>query len=283
MLTLQNDVYSEVDRVIAQRLAYSIDHTSGPLKNDKRLHQAADLLRDWKGNVDANAAAPAIVNAARAALWPMLLIPKLAPPAAWLLVQGADLSKVRNIPADVERNANLWELYQWGERDSVEEELVTNEPARWLPSGYANWEDFLAAVVERGLREANAPSDLSKWQQGSAFPLQIDHPLFSRIAPMARLFGVNLAGGTGPKSESGDGSTVKQVGRAFGPSERFTADLSDPDNTTLNLVLGQSGDPVSPWYMDQFENWLHGTTYGLPFTTAGARATITHTLTLTPQ
>jgi penicillin amidase len=283
MLTLQNDVYSEVDRVIAQRLAYSIDHTSGPLKNDKRLHQAADLLRDWNGNVDANAAAPAIVNAARAALLPMMLIPKLAPQAAWLLVQGADLSKTRGMPADVERNANLWELYRWGERDSVEEELVTSTPARWLPTGYATWEDFLAAVVQRGLRQAHAPSDLSTWQQGSAFPLEIDHPLFSRIAPAARLLGIPLAGGTGPQSESGDGTTVKQVGRAFGPSERFTADLSDPDNTTLNLVLGQSGDPSSPWYMDQFQSWLHGTTYSLPFTPTGMQPTITHTLTLTPR
>ena len=283
MLTLQNDVYSEADRVIAQRLAYSIDHTSGPLKNDKRLRQAADLLRDWKGDVDANTAAPAIVNAARAALWPMLLIPKLAPQIAPMLVQGADTSRLRGIPEDVERDANLWELYQWGERVSVEEELVTDEPARWLPTGYANWEDFLTAVVQRGLRQAHAPSDLSEWQQGNAFPLQIDHPLFSRIAPMARLLGVHLAGGTGPQANTGDSTTVKQVGQAFGPSERFTADLSDPDNTTLNLVLGQSGDPASPWYMDQLESWLHGTTYSLPFTREGTHATITHTLILMPQ
>ena len=131
---------------------------------------------------------------------------------------------------------------------------MTDEPARWLPAGYANWDDFLAAVLQRGLREAHAPGDLSKWQQGTAFPLQIDHPLFSRIAPAARLFGIHLAGGTGPQSDSGDSTTVKQVGHSFGPSERFTADLSDPDNTTLNLVLGQSGDPASPWYMDQLEN-----------------------------
>ena len=213
----------------------------------------------------------------------MLLIPKLAPQAAGLLVQGADLSKVRGLPADTARAANLWQLYTWGERDSVEEELVTKTPARWLPSGYATWEDFLAAVVQRGLRNAHAPRDLSRWQQGSAFPLQIDHPIFSRIDPIARLLGIRLAAGTGPQFESGDSTTVKQAGRAFGPSERFTADLSDPDRTTLNLVLGQSGNPASPWYMDQFQSWLHGSTYPLPFTPAATRPTITHTLTLTPR
>jgi penicillin amidase len=244
MLALQNEVYSEPDHIFAERLAYSIDHASGPLKNDPALHQAADLLRGWNGSVDSNSAAPAIVNAARAVFWPMLLIPKLAPQTAGLLVQGADLSKVNGLPAEVARNANLWQLYTWGERVSVEEELVTHTPARWLPSGYATWEDFLAAVVQRGLREAHAPRDLSHWQQGSAFPLQIEHPIFSRIAPLARLLGISLAGGTGPQSQSGDSTTIKQVGHAFGPSERFTADLSDPDRTTLNLVLGQSGDPA---------------------------------------
>jgi penicillin amidase len=283
MLALQSDVYSELDQVISQRLAYSIDHATGPLKYDPTLRQAADLLRGWNGRVDGNAAAPAIVNAARSAFWPMLLIPKLAPQAAGLLVQGADLPKVRSLPADVARMANLWQLYTWGERDSVEEELVTHTPARWLPSGYATWEDFLAAVVQRGLREAHAPRDLSRWQQGSAFPLEIDHPIFSRIAPIARLLGIHLAGGSGPQFESGDSTTVKQVGRAFGPSERFTADLSDPDRTTLNLVLGQSGNPASPWYMDQFQSWLHGATYPLPFTPAATQPTITHTLTLTPR
>jgi penicillin amidase len=283
MLALQNDVTSELDRILAQRLAYSIDHATGPLKNNPELRQAADLLREWNGSVAANAAAPAIVDAARAAFWPMLLIPKLAPQAAGLLVQGADLSKVRNLPVEVESNANLWQLYRWGERDSVEEELITHTPARWLSAGYPTWEDFLAAVVQRGLREAHAPHDLSRWQEGRAFPLEIDHPLFSRIAPVARLLGINMAGGTGPQSQSGDSSTVKQVGRAFGPSERFTADLSDPDRTTLNLVLGQSGDPASPWYMDQLQSWLHGTTYPLPFTPAATQPTITHTLTLTPR
>ena len=283
MLALQNDVTSELDRIIAQRLAYSIDHATGPLKNDAQMRQAADLLREWNGSVDANGAAPTIVDAARAAFWPMLLIPKLAPQAAGLLMQGADLSRVRSLPAEVERNANLWQLYRWGERDSVEEELLTHTPARWLPAGYPTWEDFLAAVVQRGLREAHAPRDLKTWRQGSAFPLDIEHPIFARIAPMARLLGIHLAGGTGPQSQSGDSSTVKQVGRAFGPSERFTADLSDPDRTTLNLVLGQSGDPASPWYMDQLQSWLHGTTYRLPFTPAATQPTITHTLTLTPR
>jgi penicillin amidase len=284
MLALQNDVYSELDQVIAQRLAYSIDHATGPLKNDPKLRQAADLLRNWNGAVDADAAAPAIVDSARAAFWPMLLVPKLVPQFASQLAQGADLTKIKNLPPDVARTGNLWQVYTWGERDSVEEELITHTPARWLPPGYATWEDFLAAVTQRGLSDAKAPRDLTTWQKGKAFPLDIEHPVFAQ-SELVRLL-VAVPTGTGPQAQSGDLTTVKQVGlvgAAFGPSERFTTDLSNPDATTLNVVLGQSGNPISPWFMDQFQDWLHGRTYPMPFSPAATQAATTHTLTLTPR
>ena len=281
MLALQNDVYSGLDQVIAQRLAYSIDHATGPLKDDKRLRQAADLLRNWNGSVDANGAAPAIVNASRVAFWPMLLIPKLAPQVASQLAQGADLSEDKTLPADTAQIGNLWQGYTWGNRAAVEEDLLTHTPARWLPSTFPTWENFLAAVVQRGLRDSHAPSDLSTWQQGKAFPLDIEHPIFS-LSKILQLF-IGIPTGTGPQSQSGDGTTVRQVGHSFGASERFTADLSDPDRTTLNIVLGQSGNPASSWYMDQFQDWLHGRTYTLPFTPAATQAGTTHTLTLTPR
>ena len=76
MLATQTDVASEPDRLIAQRLAYAIDHSTDP---SKRLRQAADLLRAWDGRVSVESSAAAITDAARAALWPMLLVPKLTP------------------------------------------------------------------------------------------------------------------------------------------------------------------------------------------------------------
>jgi penicillin amidase len=281
MLALQNDVFSELDQVIAQRLVYSIDHAGGAFKIDKTLREAADILRKWNGSVDADAAAPAIVNAARQALWPMLLIPKLAPQAAPLIAQGADLSKVKDLPADVARTGNLWQSYSWGEKESVEEDLITHTPARWLPAGFANWDDFLAAVAQRGLREAKAPHDLASWKMGKAYPLDIEHPFLSRNNLIPLFLGVRS--GTGPQAKSGDLTTVKQIGHSFGPSERFTTDLGNPERTTLNIVLGQSGNPVSPWYMDQFQNWLNGRTYPMPFNSGIAQGSVTHTLTLTPR
>ncbi|MEO6801631.1 MAG: penicillin acylase family protein [Granulicella sp.] len=254
MLGLQVDIYSDLDRVVAQRLAYAIDHAQISGNRQKRLHVAADLLRNWSGSVDANAAAPAIVDATRTELWQLLLEPKL----------GA-----------------ATKLYSWGEKSYAEEQLIVHAPARWLPSGYTSWDNLLADAVDKALTADHAPSDLANWRYGVANPVDIEHPVLSSTPLIAKLLGLPV--GTGPRPQSGDGSTIKQVGRTFGPSERFTADLADLDHSTLNIVLGQSGNLASPWFMDQFFAWYTGKTFSFPYTDAAVQAATTHTLTLTPQ
>jgi penicillin G amidase len=268
MLALQTDVYSDVDHVIAQRLAYAIDHATSPaFTGDKRLHQAADLLRGWNGNVDADASAPAIVDAARTALWPLLLDPQLKP--------APESTSTSSHAFDADR------LYTWGEKAYAEEWIIMHTPARWLPAKYPTWDDLLTAAVDEGLRSAHAPFNLANWRYGTANPIDIEHPIFSRSPILQLLIGRPI--GTGVQPQSGDHTTVKQVGRSFGPSERFTADLADLDHSTLNIVLGQSGDPVSPSFMSQWPAWYHGTTLPMPFTNPAVDATTTHTLTLTPK
>ena len=89
-------------------------------------------------------------------------------------------------------------------------------------------------------------------------------------------------GGTGAQPLSGGSTTIKQVGRAFGPSQRFTMDWSAPDASTENISLGESGDPASPWYRDQWPAWYGGTTFPLPFSPTAVAAQTTHTLQLVP-
>lgn len=263
MLSLQTDVYSDLDHVIAQRLAYAIDHSS---TRDKRLHQAADLLRNWNGQVDANSPVPPIVLSARDALWQLLLEPRL----------GSELHR------DGEgREVPLWKLYSWGERSYAAEQIIMHSPQRWLPPGFTNWDELLTTAVSHGLIAAHAPSDLSRWRHGDTYPIEIEHPIYSRSTTLRFLIGLPI--GTGVKPQSGDTSTVKQVARTFGPSERFTADFSNLDNSTLNLVLGESGNPASPWFLDQWPAWYDGTTFPMPFSTAAVNAATKHTLTLTPQ
>jgi len=75
---------------------------------------------------------------------------------------------------------------------------------------------------------------------------------------------------------------VKQVARTFGPSERYTADLSNLDQSTLNTVTGQAGNILSPYYMDQWTAWYEGTTFPLPFSKEAVAAARAHELVLEP-
>jgi penicillin amidase len=246
MLKLQTDVYSEVDQELAQRFAYAIDHAR---KTDGRLREAADLLRTWDGVVGIDSAPAAILAAAKSAFWPMLLKPKI----------GDD-----------------WELYRWSESGFAREQLIMHAPAAWLPAGYATWDDFLAAVVRQGMGEQHGLDGLAKWKYGAQHPVAVEHPLYS-LLPWFKDWT-----GTGEQPQAGDTTTVKQAGRSFGPSQRFTMDWSDPDKSTENIVMGESGDPLSDYYRDQWPYWYGGTTFALPFSDHAIAAETTHTLQLTP-
>jgi len=255
MLALQTDIHSDVDQEMAQRFAYAIDHTASA---SPQLRQAADLLRSWNGNLDITSPAASIVSATQQVLWPMLLQPRLGKPSG-----------------------NEWQLYHWGEMSFVQEELIDHQPARWLPTQYPTWNDLLTAAVANGLRVAHAPADLSHWPYGEIHRVDIEHPLFGTI-PLLRAI-VDLPVGTGSLPQSGDATTVKQSRRTFGPSERFTANLSNLDNSTLNIVNGESGNILSPWFHDQWMAWYNGTTFQLPFSSAAVAQGTAHTLTLLPQ
>ncbi len=245
MLKLQTDINSDVDHELAQRFAYAIDHAQ---HTTPRLREAADLLRSWDGVLRTSDAAPAIINVSKAAFWRVLLRPRL----------GDD-----------------WKLYDWPESAFAEEQLITTMPAAWLPPHYASWNDLLADAVDQGLTLFQAPPSLKSWNYGDFHQVEIAHPLYSML-PLMGWTGIDAV------PQSGDTSTVKQVNRGFGPSQRFTMDWSDIDQSTENIVMGESGDPLSPWYRDQWPLWYTGATMPLPYTPAAVQAVTEHTLRLLP-
>jgi penicillin amidase len=212
--------------------------------------------------MNTDSAAASIIYRVRQAFWPLILEPKL----------GSDA-----------------EFYTWDESNFAEEEIIMHggvsagsdaanpaTPSEWLPSGYKNWDALLTEAVRRGLERGKAPADLSKWNYGSWHVVDLEHPIYSMF-PIVKGWT-----GTGEQPLNGDGTTIKQVGRAFGPSQRFTMDWSDPDASTENIVLGESGNPLGSWFRDQWPAWYSGTTFPLPFSQSAVTAQTTHTLQLVP-
>ena len=68
----------------------------------------------------------------------------------------------------------------------------------------------------------------------------------------------------------------------LGASQRLTVDWSHVDGSTENIVMGESGDPLSAYYLDQFPYWYSGKTFAMPFTEGAVTASTTHTLRLVP-
>jgi penicillin amidase len=246
LLSVQTDVYSEVDQEIGHRLAYAIDHTAG---TDDRLHKAADLMRSWDGRLTTDSAAASIIDQARTAFWPLVLEPKL----------GKDAIQ-----------------YDWSESNFAEEEIIMHGSLDWLPPGFKNWDALLTEAVRKGMDKGRAPVDLARWNYGSWHVVDIEHPLAVFLPLIGRI------AGTGAQPLSGDTTTVKQVGRDFGPSQRFTMDWNNIDGSTENIVLGESGNPYSPYFRDQWPAYYGGTTFAFPFTPAAVAAQTRHTLRLLP-
>lgn len=250
MLAIQTDIYSEVDQELAHRFAYAIDRTGSA---DNRLKQAADLLRGWDGRMATDSPAASIILRTRQEFWRLILEPKI----------GSDT-----------------ENYSWGESNFALEEIIMHgggaERSPWLPTNYKDWDTLLTEAVRKGLERGGAPTDLSQWHYGDWHVVDLEHPIY-QLMPLVKSWT-----GTGEQPLSGDTTTIKQVGRAFGPSQRFTMDWSAPDDSTENIVLGESGNPTSPWFRDQWSAWYGGTTFALPFSAPAVATQTTHTLQLVP-
>ena len=246
MLAIQTDIVSEFDRYCAERFVYAIDHTPDA---SPRAKAAADLMRNWDGSMATDLAAPTIAYYSRHKLEELLLRDKL----------GDD-----------------WKLYHWFMEPVWLENVLTYQPQRWLPAHFANYNQLLTAAVEQALSDQGAPRALSTWRWGKVYQIDVKHPFWSNFPVLKRA-------GPGPQPLSGDDQTIKQVQKDFGPSERFTADMSDLDNSTLNIVNGQSGNIFDDHFNDQWDAYYHGRTFPLPFSADAVQHAAAHHLRLEPQ
>ena len=269
MLALQMDVKSTYDRFCADKFVYAIDHAANASERAKR---AAEILRDWDGRMSADSAAPTIETKARQELVRLLLEPKLGAPGM-----------------APDRGLLSWKSYRWSMSSVWLENVLTKQPARWLPPGFSDYGALLTAAVENVVKQGglyanngdpvgyHSPADLNQWKWGKDYPVEIDHPVLSQLPLIGRFTGPGL------HPLSGNNYTVKAVGRGFGPSERLTLNFANFDESTLNLVTGESGIFLSPYYLDQWKAWYEGSTFAFPFSQSAVEHHRAHEMTLEPK
>jgi len=160
--------------------------------------------------------------------------------------------------------------------------LIRERPAGWLPAGSADWDLVLRDAWQDACArlERRLGRDRTRWTCGALNRLAVHHPLGRAFSPLGRLFDP-------PVAEMGGASTTPDVfvvnpDGIEAPSMRFVADLADPDATRLVNFMGQSGQPASPHYQDQFWPWVRVESQTLPFTEEAVARAARHTLRLVP-
>lgn len=149
--------------------------------------------------------------------------------------------------------------------------LLDAQPPGWLPAGYADWRAFQLAALDRVIdtigNEGHSLADATWGQRNTA---TIAHPL---AAALPFLQGVLSAP---PDQLAGDADMPRVAGPKFGQSERMTISPGHEEQGLFNMPGGQSGHPLSPYFLAGHDDWVHGRP--LPLLPGPAQ----HTLTLRP-
>jgi penicillin amidase len=207
------------------------------------------ILSDWDGRMNADSKAALLINEIRGAFRNKILAASF----------GAD--QLRNI--------------NWANEGNFFERLLKDKAKKWLPKEYADYAALFRAS-EAQARESltkRLGADEGKWTWGEANKIRFNHPLV--VAP---LIGGQFAVSALPLNGS---STSPNVGANV--SMRLIAAPGNWDATRHGITTGQSGDPKSPHYKDQLNDWYSGNTPVFPFTKSAVEKSAKETILLVPQ
>jgi penicillin amidase len=144
-------------------------------------------------------------------------------------------------------------------RERILDKAIREQSRVWLPKKYASYKDFLMACDTSVRRSLSDPKrfgpDPATWTWGKVFQARFFHPLAA-----APLIGGQFT--IPPIGIAGSGQTPN-VGS--GVSMRLIASPGNWDATRQVIPLGESGDPRSPRFKDQFQAWLTGVPMEFPF------------------
>jgi len=215
------------------------------VKRNAASPETLNVLKNWDGQMKADSEAPLLVNEIRGCLANRM----------------ADDN--RPVPAAVIRERILY----WA---------VPEQSPRWLPKGFANYTEFLRSCDTSSRQSLADPKrfgpDESKWKWGSVTAANFPHPLAA-----VPFIGLQFATPKTPLDGSGQ---TPDVGSNV--SMRHISSPANWDITRFVIPLGESGDPKSPYYKDEFEPWRTGTPQIFPFSADAVEKATRSVLVLKP-
>ncbi|HEX6123907.1 MAG TPA: penicillin acylase family protein, partial [Pyrinomonadaceae bacterium] len=207
--------------------------------------ETISLLKSWDGKMMPDSKAALLVNEIRVCV--------------------ANKIAAENKPAPV--NIIRERILDWAARE---------RSPRWLPKEFVDYTTLMKACDAEARSSLADPTrlgpDESKWTWGAVTRSRFAHTLAA-----APLIGGQFA--TPLVGIAGSGQTPNV---ASGVSMRHIASPGNWDATRHVIPLGQSGDPRSPHYKDQFEAWRTGSAAIFPFSRAAVDAHTQQLLSFRP-
>ena len=160
-------------------------------------------------------------------------------------------------------------------RDRILDQAVKIDDKKWLPAGVATYADLMKGcdATARAALQKRLGADPTAWTWGKSFQSRFPHPLAA-----APLIGMQFATPVVPIDGSGQTPNV-----GSNVSMRFIASPGNWDATRHVIPLGESGDPKSPHFRDQFENGRTGTPMIFPFSQPAVEKAAVATTVYSPK
>ncbi len=267
--------YQQMSRVYASDRARRIYDLISTKKQGITMDDSRDIQHDVY-NWPLAAFAKAIVADGSASAESIAVLKdwdgKMTPDSRGAVLASEIRNCVVNKIADDNKPATT-SLIQYRVLDRAMEEKLS----RWLPASYKTYGELYKGcdASARTTLAANKTygSDPAGWVWGKTFTSRFPHQLAA-----APLIGGQFA--TPNVAISGSRGTPN-VGSSV--SMRLIASPGNWDATRHVIPLGQSGDPRSPHYKDQFDAWKGGTPSIFPFSKAAVTAAAKETWILSPR
>ena len=218
---------------------------------DAKLHTALSHFEKWDGQVSHDSIVAPLVLQMRIAF--------------------------RNRILNAALGENLFKIYAWSNFDTTLDNIISHRPPNWLPKEFRTYADLMRACYQdaRVVLKRNIGDDESQWTWGNLVKSRFPHPL-AAVPFIGGQFAV------APFPQNGTGGTAATVNVGAAVSMRMIADPSDWDKTQMGITLGQSGNPSSPHWKDQLDDWRNVTPRVFSFSEAAVAKATRSTLVLTP-
>ena len=238
-----------------------------PLSDASR--QARDILAEWDGEVEAESVGAAVFEFFLVEMTQR--VARRNAPKSWKWVLGRSETPIHAL------------TLLSGRRVGHLVELLRNPPDSW---SIEDLEDSIDKSLDAAIGQLRRRygDDPERWKWGSVRRLALKHPL-GRNRALGAVFNLPTI------PFEGDTNTVSQAGvdprdPAGNPlvcaSIRMTLDVGNWDDNSFSMPGGQSGNPLSPHYADQFQLWKRGAGITIPWSQEAVERVTVSTLHLDP-